>query len=80
MSPDEVAILIRTGLDTAEVDVRSDDDTHFSAYVVSAEFEGLRQLQRHQLVYRALGDLVGREIHALSIRAETPAERQATQG
>ena len=77
MSPDEVANLIRTGLDTLEVDVRSDDDTHFSAYVVSTAFEGLRPLQRHQLVYRALGDLVGREIHALTIRAVTPAELAA---
>ena len=79
MSPDEVAGLIRSGLDTVEVDVRSDDDTHFSAFVVSPQFEGLRALQRHQLVYRTLGDRVGREIHALSIRAMTPAELQATQ-
>lgn len=80
MSPDEVANLIRAGLDTTTVEVRSDDDTHFTAYVVSAEFDGLRSLQRHQLVYRTLGEAVGREIHALSIRALTPAEHQDTQG
>ena len=79
MSPDEVSGLIRNGLDTLEVDVRSDDDTHFTAFIVSTQFEGLRALQRHQLVYRTLGDRVGREIHALSIRAVTPGELQAMQ-
>jgi len=42
--------------------------------VVSADFEGLRPIQRHQLVYKTLGELVGREIHALSIQALPPAE------
>ena len=37
-------------------------------------FEGLRPLARHQLVYRALGERMGREIHALSIEAYTPQE------
>lgn len=40
-------------------------------------FEGMRSVARHQLVYRCLGPLVGNEIHALSIRALTPAEVQA---
>ncbi len=74
MDPREVTRLIEAGLDAARVDVRSDDGTHFAALVVSGEFEGLRPIQRHQLVYKALGDLVGREIHALSIQALTPAE------
>jgi hypothetical protein len=42
--------------------------------VVSEAFAGLRPLQRHQLVYRTLGARMGAEIHALSIRALTPAE------
>jgi len=41
---------------------------------VGAAFEGLRPLARHQLVYRALGERMGREIHALSIEAYTPQE------
>ena len=74
MDPREVTRLINEGLDALQVDVRSDDGSHFAALVVSSEFEGLRPLQRHQLVYKALGERVGREIHALSIRALTPAE------
>lgn len=77
MQIEEIDALIRSGLEIAELDVRSDDGVHFSAVVVSPEFEGLRQLQRHQLVYGALGERMGREIHAMSIRALTPAERQA---
>jgi len=74
MDPSEVSRLIEAGLDASRVDVRSDDGTHFTALVISEDFEGLRSIQRHQLVYKTLGDLVGREIHALSIQALTPAE------
>jgi acid stress-induced BolA-like protein IbaG/YrbA len=74
MDPREVTRLIEAGMDAASVDVRSDDGTHFTALVISADFVGLRPIQRHQLVYKTLGGLVGREIHALSIQALTPAE------
>ena len=74
MSPEEVARLIRAGLPEAQVQVESDDNTHFTARVVSRDFAGKRTLARHQLVYAALGALVGREIHALSIQALTPQE------
>ena len=74
MTVDEVARLIRAGLPGAEVEVRSDDQTHFAARVVAREFANLRSLARHQLIYRALGERVGREIHALSIEALTPEE------
>lgn len=74
MNAEEVARLIRAGLPGAEVEVLSDDQTHFAARVVAREFANLRSLARHQLVYRALGERVGREIHALSIEALTPEE------
>ena len=74
MTPDEIKTLIEAGLDTLTVDVRSDDNTHFAALVVSPEFSGLRPLQRHQLVYATLGSKMGNEIHALSIQASTPEE------
>ena len=77
MDPREVTRLINEGLDAEHVDVRSDDGSHFAALVVSTEFEGLRPIQRHQLVYKTLGEKVGREIHALTIRALTPAEAGA---
>ncbi|MBX5461246.1 MAG: BolA/IbaG family iron-sulfur metabolism protein [Steroidobacteraceae bacterium] len=74
MTPQQVAELIRAGLPGAQVRVESDDNTHFAARVVSAEFAGKRAIQRHQLVYRTLGELMGREIHAMSIEALTPEE------
>ena len=74
MSPIEVAELIRAGLPGAEVRVESDDNTHFAARVVSQDFAGKRPIARHQLVYRTLGELMGREIHAMSIEALTPEE------
>lgn len=77
MNPEEVARLIRTGLPGAQVEVRSEDNTHFSARVVAPEFAGRRSLARHQLIYRALGERMGREIHALCIEALTPEEAGA---
>ena len=77
MNSEAIAALIRQGLPAARVEVESGDNTHFAALVVAEEFEGLRPLQRHQLVYRALGDKMGGEIHALAIRALTPAELAA---
>jgi len=74
MSPEQVAQLIRAGLPGADVRVESDDNTHFAARVISAEFAGKRSIARHQLVYRALGERMGHEIHALSIEALTPEE------
>jgi BolA protein len=47
---------------------------HFRVRIVSPAFAGLRPLQRHQLVYRALGELMRTDIHALSITALTPEE------
>lgn len=48
---------------------------HFALTVVSPRFAGLNPIQRHRLVYEALGDLMQRDIHALSIKALVPGER-----
>ncbi len=74
MNAQQIADLIRQALPDTRIDVQSEDNTHFSALLVGAAFEGLRPLARHQLVYRALGERMGREIHALSIEAYTPQE------
>ena len=49
---------------------------HFRLRIVSAAFAGLRPLQRHQLVYRSLGELMQTDIHALSIAALSPDEAE----
>lgn len=77
MNPPDIEALIRAGLPNAEVHVASDDGTHFEALIVSEAFTGKRPIQRHQLVYAALGPRMGNEIHALSMQTYTPAEWQA---
>jgi acid stress-induced BolA-like protein IbaG/YrbA len=74
ITPGRVAEMIRAGLPGATVQVESDDNTHFASRIVASQFAGLRPIARHQLVYKTLGELVGREIHALSIEALTPDE------
>ncbi len=75
MTPQEIQRLIEQGLPDARVEVFSDDNTHFEALVVSDAFSGKRSLQRHQMVYRTLGEAMGREIHALSLKALAPGEQ-----
>jgi BolA protein len=50
---------------------------HFVVEIVSAAFAGKNLIQRHRLVYDALGDAMNTEIHALSIKASTPDEAGA---
>jgi len=47
---------------------------HFQLIIVSPAFEGKTSQARHRLVHAALGDMLEREIHALSIKAYTPDE------
>jgi BolA protein len=47
---------------------------HFKVEIVSAAFAGKPPLGRHRAVYAALGEMMVNDIHALSIRARTPAE------
>jgi len=53
------------------------DGHHFEAVIVSSAFQGKTPVQRHQLVYGALGDRMREEIHALSMRTLTPEQWQA---
>lgn len=47
---------------------------HYSALIVSSLFAGKTLVQRHQMVYRALGSLMQTDIHALIIKAHSPDE------
>ncbi|MBU6189376.1 MAG: BolA/IbaG family iron-sulfur metabolism protein [Betaproteobacteria bacterium] len=78
-TPDDVRRYIAAGLECSVLEV-SGDGQHFEALIVSSLFEGQRPVQRHQIVYRALGDRMREEIHALSMRTLTPAEHAAQQG
>jgi acid stress-induced BolA-like protein IbaG/YrbA len=64
---------IRAGLACTHLEVKG-DGTHFEAVIVSPEFAGLNRVRQHQLVYRALGERMREEIHALSMRTFSPDE------
>ena len=51
---------------------------HFAVTIVSPAFRGKSAVQRHQMIYQALGGMMQREIHALGIRALTPEESGST--
>lgn len=68
----EVENYIRQGLQCDYVQVQGNDGQHFEAVIVSPEFAGKNIVQQHQLVYKALGDRMRTEIHALSMRTLTP--------
>lgn len=66
--------IIQAGLACDFIQVNGDDGTHFDALIVSPEFSGRNRVQRHQLVYKALGDRMRAEIHALSMKTLSPEE------
>ena len=74
MNADTIRQLIESGLPGAQVQVQGDDGVHFEARVVSDAFAGKLPLARHRMVYATLGERMGGEIHALSIKALTPDE------
>jgi acid stress-induced BolA-like protein IbaG/YrbA len=74
MTSDELQALISAGLTCEYIQVEG-DGRHWTATIVSPEFEGKRRIQRHQRVYETLGAKMRTdEIHALSMHAVTPAE------
>jgi acid stress-induced BolA-like protein IbaG/YrbA len=72
-TPAEIERFIADGLACEHLDVEG-DGRHFFATIVSAEFEGASRIARHQRVYRALGDRMREQIHALSMKTLTPDE------
>jgi acid stress-induced BolA-like protein IbaG/YrbA len=79
MTSDELHSIISAGLPCEHLEVTG-DGRHWSAVVVSREFEGKRLVQRHQMVYATLGGRIQTdEVHALSMKTHTPAE-WVTQG
>ncbi len=59
--------------------VPPNSETHFKVVVVSEEFEGIRQVQRHQKVYKVLSEELAGEVHALALHTYTSAEWEESQ-
>ncbi len=76
VTPDSIRVSIAAGLACEHLTVRGDGQ-HFEATIVSADFDGLSRIKRHQRVYAALGDRMREEVHALSMTTLTPAEWSA---
>ena len=73
VTPESVQAGIAAGLACEHLEVVGDGQ-HFQALVVSPAFAGKSRVQRHQLVYAALGERMREEIHALSMQTLTPEE------
>jgi len=75
IDPQQIKAWIEGGLACEHVEVRGDGH-HFEAVIVSAAFRGKSRVQQHQLVYKALGERMREEIHALSMQTYTPEDWQ----
>ena len=74
MEPEKIRALIEEALPGARATVCG-DGRHFDALVVSEAFAGKTLIQRHRMVLDAVHDrIASEELHALSIKAKTPAE------
>lgn len=73
LSPQSIEIIDDSALHAGHAGSRSGGG-HFRLTIVSPRFNGCATMQRHRLVYDALGALLKTEIHALSITAKTPDE------
>ena len=78
VTPEQVKIYISEGLECQFLEVAGDGQ-HFEAVIVSTLFRDKSRVQRHQLVYAALGERMREEIHALSLRTLTPEDWQGMQ-
>ncbi|MEZ3115574.1 BolA family protein [Halobaculum sp. MBLA0147] len=81
MDATDVAEAIEAGIEDASAEVTNprvhDDETedaHYAAVVVSPAFAGESIVDRHQMVYDAVGDAMTTEVHALEITTYTPEE------
>lgn len=83
---EQMLVKLKDALETQEVDITDDSHLHaghagaksgaghFTVTVVSDRFDGLNPVARHRLVYEALDDMMGPDIHALAINAFTQDE------
>ena len=76
VTPESIQQGIAAALACERIEVIGDGQ-HFQALVVCTGFAGKSRVQRHQMVYAALGERMREEIHALSMRTLTPDEWRA---
>jgi acid stress-induced BolA-like protein IbaG/YrbA len=76
VEPEIVKTLIEAGIPGAKVEVVDTTGTkdHFSAVVISDSFDGLSLVDQHQAVYKAVGNHMTKEIHALQLKTYSPQQ------
>lgn len=74
LAPLKIEVVDESARHAGHAGARESGGGHFNVTIVSAAFAGKGLLERHRLVYAALGETMRREIHALSIRALSPEE------
>lgn len=71
LAPDDIDVIDESHKHIGHAGARSGLG-HFAVVIRSARFAGQSLLERHRLVYDALGDMMRTDIHAVSIRALAP--------
>ncbi len=79
VTPEDIKGWIEQEIIDCRVEITGDGQ-HFYAVIVSPVFADYNRVQQHQLVYKALGDRMKEEIHALSMQTMTPEEYAARDG
>jgi len=74
MNAEDITRLITDGIVGAEVELidLAGDGDHYEAIVTAEAFRGLTRIKQHQMVYAALGDRMGGELHALKLKTKAP--------
>jgi len=75
VTPEQIQNWIEQGLADSKAKVTGDGQ-HFEALILCADFASKSRIQRHQMVYAALGARMKSEIHALSMKTMTAEEMQ----
>ena len=73
LHPDSLEIIDGSAAHAGHAGARSGGGQYYVTIIASA-FEGKSMVQRHQLIYQALGDMMKQDIHALGINALSPTE------
>lgn len=74
LKPEQLDILDDSAAHAGHAGARQSGGGHFTVQIVADAFTGKSKVQRHQMIYQALGALMHTEIHALSIKAFSPSE------
>lgn len=79
LEPTELNIVDDSHLHEGHEGAQESGGGHYNIQVVSNHFTDKSAIERHRMIYMALGDAMGTDIHALSINAQTPEEASTSQ-